>query len=220
MQFLDKLRGKPLEERKRIVWISAFVCLGIIVVVSVIFFREWTLPIVTPDDREGIEEFVGEAEEVIDKAKQENETIEKANKELEEQGRIDLLTELEIPSKTKNHITIGLMNWSRQGAEGIVSLNFINYSDKPVLLREFVVTQGFGEITSAREIPLEVGEEKDVEITFELVGDEPVSGFKINSASFSEEGEEESWEYIFRIKEEIKEEDADTKEAAPTDESN
>jgi hypothetical protein len=197
MNFLEKLRQKPLPARRRLVWIATLVSVAIIVVAWLVFFQEWNIPNIEFTEPQGFQEVVdtskesiGDIQDQIAQFQQESET---ATQEAEVELRLDALT----TTSTKHDVEVGLVNWQHSEKEGVVSVHLHNLADQTVTFHDFILRQGYEEISSPLQLTLEPQQEKDLDIQFTLPISETVNALEIRTVYFDSA---DSWNYLFLLR--------------------
>ncbi len=197
MNFLDNARNKPLSERKRLVWIFALTSLGIIVVAWLTFFNEWKLPAMDTSQSSDLKELADEAKDSASAIKEQISSIKETTEEVKQLAESQGQAETQSTSFTKKDVEVSLRQWRKDNGHGLVTVGLRNLSETPVIFKNFVLRQGFEEISAPLEETLAPQQEKETEIDFSLLNDSLVTAFEIREVSFTPE---EAWSYLFAIR--------------------
>ncbi len=196
MNFLDNVRRKPLPERKRLVWILAIASVAIIVVAWLTFFNEWKLPEMDISQSSDLQALVNSTKESASSIQEQIGTIQQTTEEIQQLAEEQSQAEMQATTFTKKNVAVTFKNWRKDSGHGIVTVGLHNLAETPVTFKNFVLRQGYQEITAPIEETLTPGQEKETEIDFLLLDDTLVTAFEIRDTSFAPD---ESWNYLFAI---------------------
>ena len=214
MKWLDNLRQKPLNYRKKIIGIASGITVITLLLVSILVFKEWRWPEIKIDEITEIQDVVDNTKVATENLKKDLEDFEEFKEKLETEAVAEEVATDSSLVKAKNNVEVSITSWERQGERGIVTMALRNLATEEATLKSFSLFQGTAKIDSPREITLAPQQDKEVEISFILEGDKPVSGFEIGQASFTNldasAADLESWNYLFRIEDDTANEDAET----------
>lgn len=197
MNLLDSARQKPLPERKRLVWILSLVSVAIIIVTWLTFFNEWKLPDMDISQSGDLQALVNTTKESASSIQEQINSIQETTDEVTQLAQEQLKSETQATTFTKKNVEVTFSRWRKENSQGFVTVNLHNLAETPVTFKNFVLRQGYEEITAPVEETLDPQQEKDLEINFALLNSTPVTAFEIREVSF---GTEESWDYLFVIR--------------------
>ena len=197
MNFLDNARNKPLSERKRLVWILALTSLGIIVVAWLTFFNEWKLPEMDISQSSDLKELANDAKDSAGAIQEQINSLKDTTEEVKQLAENQGKEETQGTSFTKKNVEVSLRQWRKENGHGLITVGLRNLADTPVVFKNFILRQGYEEITTPIEETLEPQQEKETAIDFLLLNDSLATAFEIREVSFTPE---ETWSYLFAIR--------------------
>lgn len=212
MDWLDKLRAKPLEYRKKIAWIAAISLVVIIAVISFVFLKEWEWPGLDPEMKSDLENVTEDGRKVSAGFRESIDAYNEVKEEITLAEEENLEEEINDPTTSKKNVAVTITDWKKADNQQIIIAEIANNSRKDVKLSSIKIYQGVEQITSEREISVEAESIKNIEVIFPLTKTDPVTGFEIGSATWSNleasaadsVENTENWSYLFRIDDENK----------------
>jgi len=207
MDWLDKLRAKPLADRKKIAWAASISLVVIIAVISFTFLKEWEWPGIDPEMKSDLKDVAEDGRQVSAGFKDSIDAYNEVKEEIALTEEENLEEEMSNQTTSKKNVAVTITDRKKSDNQEIIIAEIANNSQTDVKLSSIKIYQGIEQIVSDREILVAAESIKNVEVVFPLTNNDPVTGFEIGAVTWSNPeastadlaNDTETWSYLFRI---------------------